>query len=496
MTSDLSTEPTSSDSDSGQPTPLAAGSGSRKGLASQAMRGASFLLGREAVGSVIRLVGVVVTVRAIGPSGYGIFTSAAAFVAVVVTICQMGAEVYLIRVKETPTDRLNNEVFSLLLCTSIGASAISLGLTFVFASLLRPVGVVLPLRVLLLCVPINVLWAPAQAHIERRFDYKKMGVLELGGDVILYATAIPLALLHFGAWSLVAGYFAWQTFLLVGSLVLSGLRPRWAWSFSTARTVARHGASYSTASLCSNLTNVVNAMVVGTFVGAAGVGYVAFARNLVTTVGFAKRCAYRLGIVTMSQIHRDDPKRFRVGLERGAFVLTLAMALPLAAFGLFGHWIIPGVFGHEWSASIPVYCLLALAALLTSIPQIEISLFYAIGRNATVAVACVLQTVLLTVFSIVMVKLWGVNGFGVASVVSIVGYVLMHLQTRRLTTFSYRRAFLVTLITVPSLFLPMLPPPIGLVLLVPWVGFLLQPLRSDVVNLSRTVLSSMRAKHL
>ena len=110
--------------------------------------------------------------------------------------------------------------------------------------------------------------------------------------------------------------------------------------------------------------------------------------------------------------------------------------------------------------------------------------------------ACVLQTVLLTVFSIVMVKLWGVNGFGVASVVSIVGYVLMHLQTRRLTTFSYRRAFLVTLITVPSLFLPMLPPPIGLVLLVPWVGFLLQPLRSDVVNLSRTVLSSMRAKHL
>ncbi len=293
------------------------------------MRGASFLFGREAIGSVVRLIGVIITVRMIGPSNYGVFTAAAAYVAVIVTICQMGSEVFLIRAHEQPTKRLNNEIFTLLLVTSVALSVVALGLTFVLAPLIKPAGTLVPLRVLLLCVPINALWAPAQAHIERAFDYKKMGILELGGDIVLYAVAVPLALLHFGAWSLVAGYFAWQTFLLVGSLLLSGLRPRLAWSTKTAKDVIRHGTSYSTSMLFVNLVFVVPPIVVGTFVGAAGVGYVSFGRNLVNTVGFAKRAAYRLGIVTMAQINRDDPKLFRQGLERGAFLLTLALGVSL-----------------------------------------------------------------------------------------------------------------------------------------------------------------------
>ncbi len=463
-------------------------------IASKAFRGASFLAGREALGSVVRLVGVIITVRLIGPSGYGIFTGAAAFVAVVVTICQMGAEVYLIRVKETPTDRLNNEVFSLLLVTSVVATLIALGLTFAFASFLRPAGVALPLRILLLAVPINVLWAPAQGYLERRFDYKKMGIIELGGDVVLYATAVPLAFAGFGAWSLVIGYFAWQAFLLVGSIALAGLRPRWAWSNRTARQVVRHGTSFSTATLFVNLAVVVNPMVVGTFAGATGVGYVSFARNLVQTIGFAKRGAYRLGIVTMSQIQREDPSRFRKGLERGTFLLTFGIAVPFAAFGLFAHWIIPAVFGHEWTASIPVYCLLAVAALVGCIPNIEASTFYALGRNGVVAFAAFFNTALLAVLSVGMVKLWGVNGFGVASVVATLSYLWMHHKMRQVARFHYGLTIAVTLITLPAMFLPVLPPPIGLVLLLPWVAFLIQPLRRETFGLWPQLRSSMRKK--
>ena len=489
------TETSSDHAPSDSPDAPAPGSGpGRTTLTSRAVRGATFLFGREALGSVVRLGGVIVTTREIGPANYGIYTAAAAFTAVVVTVAQMGSEVYLIRVRETPSDRLNNEVFTMLLCTSLAATAISLGLTFAFAGLLRPVGVELPLRVLLLCVPINVLWAPAQAYIERRFDYMKMGALELGGDIVLYATAIPLAILKFGAWSLVIGYFAWQTFLLVGSIVLSGLRPRLAWSNDTVRDVAKHGTSYSTSSLFANLANVVNPLVVGTFVGAAGVGYVAFARNLITTVGFAKRCAYRLGIVTMAQIHRDDPGQFRKGLERGAFLLTLGLAVPLAGFGLAAHWIIPDLFGNEWSASIPVYCLLALACLLGSIGMIEASLFYAVGRNGTVAFSAFLQTFILAVTSVLFVHLWGINGFGIASLAAIIGFIWQDRKMRQMATYSYRLAFAVTLIATPSMFLPMVPPPLGLLLLVPWVLFLFQPLRSEVVSLWHSLRSSTKAQ--
>ena len=77
--------------------------GSAADIQSRAIRGASFLFGREGIGAVVRLIGIIITVREIGPSDYGLYTAAAAFVTVVVTICQMGAEIYLIRVKDEPS---------------------------------------------------------------------------------------------------------------------------------------------------------------------------------------------------------------------------------------------------------------------------------------------------------------------------------------------------------------------------------------------------------
>jgi polysaccharide transporter, PST family len=464
-------------------------------ITSSAVRGASFLFGREAIGSIVRLVGVVITVRIIGPSGYGIYSAAAAYVAIVVTVAQMGSEIYLIRAVQTPTSRLNNEIFTLLMFTSLIATGVAMGLTYLCEPLVRPVGVLLPLRVLLLCIPINVLWAPAQAQIERRFDYMKMGLLELGGDIVLYATAIPLAFLNFGAWSLVAGYFAWQTFLLIGSLVLSGLRPRFAWSFRTARDVARHGTTYSTSTLFINLASAVNPLVVGSISGAAGVGYVSFAQSLVTTVGFAKRAAYRLGIVTMARIHRDNPSQFRKGIEHGAFLLSLGLAVPFTIFGLFAHWAIPLIFGTQWKAAIPVYCWLALAALVGAIPMIESSLFYALGRNSVVAVTTFMQTSLLAIASVGLVELYGATGFGIASVIAIISFLNMDRQARKITKFSYRLPLLVIVITAPSMFIPLVPEPYGLAFLAPWLLFLLvRPLRVATFELAQNLRSSLKKK--
>ncbi len=219
----------------------------------------------------------------------------------------------------------------------------------------------------------------------------------------------------------------------------------------------------------------------------------AFARNLVTTVGFAKRCAYRLGIVTMAQINRDDPSLFRQGLEQGSFLLTIALGVPFALFGLAADWVIPDLFGHEWAASLPIYCLLSLAFVLSTVGQVEASLFYALGKNMTVAVTAFLQLVLLAAFSVVMVKLWGVNGFGIASVLALVAFFYSDRQMRKLATYTMKLTVMVSLILAPSMFLPMVPPPIGLLLLVPWVLFLvIKPLRIRIPELWHSLHSSLR----
>ena len=111
----------------------------------------------------------------------------------------------------------------------------------------------------------------------------------------------------------------------------------------------------------------------------------------------------------------------------------------------------------------------------------------------TVAVIAALQVIILTVLSVVFVKLWGVNGFGIASVLALAAFFYGDHQMRKLATYSMKLTLLVSLILSPSLFLPMLPPPVGLLLLVPWVLFLvITPLRVQIPQLWRSLVHSLR----
>lgn len=462
-------------------------------LGNLAVRGGAYLVGREAVGMCIRLAGVVVTVREIGPSNYGIYSAAAAYVLFVATLAQLGAEIYLMRQPGTVDKTRYDEVFTLLLCTSVVVTGVSLAATFALGPLLRPHGVLLPLRILLLGTPVNVLWAPGQASIERRFGYRQMGLLEVVGDIALYGTAIPMALLGFGAWSLVAGYFVWQSWLLAGSLIMSGLRPRWRWSTSTVRELLHHGLTYSSGTWILRLGGLVNPLVVGTVAGAAGVGFVSFAQRLVDTVGFAQRGAYRLGLVAMSKVRDDEQHRLRYGLERGSLLQLIALAVPFAVFGIAAHWIVPALFGAEWSRAIPVYSLLALAAVMSSSCLIQNTLLLSRGQNLTVAGGAAVQTAALAVAAVALVPVLGIDGFGLAGLVALVDLAYTNHMVRRLARFSYRAIVPFALALCPPVLMPLVPLAAAPLLFLPMaVVAALPSTRGEVAQLAGLVRASLR----
>jgi O-antigen/teichoic acid export membrane protein len=452
-------------------------------LGQLAIRGGGYLIGREAIGMVVRLVGVVVVVRLVGPDQFGLYSAAAAFSLFAAAFAQMGLEVYLIRLGANLRARHFNQAFSLLLVASVVVTAVGEGLTFAMGGLLRPVGVLAPLRVLLLCTPINVLWAPAQAAIERRFDYRAMGLIELGGDIVLYATAIPLALQHHGAWSLVFGFFAWQSWLLVASILASGLRPRWDWSWTEVRAFCRHGLGFSSSDWLRRAGSLVNPLVVGTFFGATGVGYVAFALRLVDTVGFAKRSAYRLGLVAMSRVNHDDSTRLRYSIEEGSLLQFLALAVPFACFGVVARWVVPVAFGNSWMHALPVYSLLALAAALGSGGFVQSTFLYSRGRNVTVAVSVALRDVALAASAVPLVRTLGLDGFGVATLVGLVALVYLHVVIRRVFPFSYTKVLPWAAILGPPILFPMVPMPWALLLLSPAVLVALPSVRREIGRL-------------
>lgn len=416
---------------------------------------------------VVRLTGVVVVVRLIGPGSYGLYSAAAAFVGFAARMAQMGAEIYLIRSTGAQDRRRYDEVFTLLLCTAVVVTAGGIGLTYVVGPWLRPVGVVLPLRILLLAVPLNILWAPAQARIERQLAFRQMGLLELGGDVALYGTAVPLAVLGAGLWSLVAGYFAWQAWLLVGSFVLSRLRPRLAWSRGTALAMLRHGSTYSLSTWLAAAQRSATAMIVGTFAGAAGVGIVTFAQRLVTTLNFTTRGVHRVGIAAISRAGRPERDRLSRALEEGSVLLMLAAAAPFAAFGLVARWVVPWVFGSAWAPALPVYVLLSMAAVLGVPMSVHRTVLLAYGRNLQVAVACAMSLVVVATASVLLLPSIGLVGFGVASLLGLSVTLFTHHAAVRYAAVRYRRLAVPVAALLPPALVPLVPLRWGPLLLLP-----------------------------
>ncbi len=455
----------------------------RQSLGQLAVRGGGYLVGREAIGMIIRLAGVVLVVREIGPGPYGIYSGAAAFVLFVAAFAQLGLEVYLIRTPGEVGARQYNQAFTLLLVGSVVVTVAAEALTFAMGGLLRPVGVLTPLRVLLLSIPVNVLWAPSQAAIERGFRYRLMGLLELGGDIALYATAVPLAFMGYKAWSLVAGYFAWQTWLFIGSWATSGLKLRWDWSLAAVRDMTRHGLSYSSAQWASRLADLVNPLVVGTFLGATGVGYVAFAQRLVDTLAFAKRGAYRLGMVAMSRVGDEEKGRLGHAVEEGTLLQMLSLAVPFACFGVVARWVVPTIFGHEWARAVPVYSLLALAAVLSAPIFIQTTFLFSRGRNLAVSGIGFVQSIFIAIGATFLVRRFGLDGFGEGWLIGLLALFACDRVVRRMFPFRYRHIVPWVFILGPPVLFPLVPMPWALLLLAPLLLVPTPPLRVEVVRI-------------
>jgi PST family polysaccharide transporter len=446
------------------------------------LRGGAYLTAREGIGGVIRLAGVTIVVRLLGPGAYGIYSGAAIFVVLGVMLAQGGTEVFLIRQKEEPSPQLYNVAFTYLLVSSLTVSLAGFALSFAAASFVHSHEGLEVFRVMVFSIPVNVLWAPAQARIERDFDYRKMGLIEISGDIMLYVVAVPFALAHFGAWALVAGLYAWQTWLFLLSLVLSGLRPRLTWSKSITRALFRHGTTYAASNWVDGIGALTIPIVVGVYDGATGIGYVSFALRLVDTVGFAARGAYRLGLVSMARV--DEPDRLRRGLEEGSILQLLALGVPIAAVCANARWIIPTVFGHSWTPAIDVFAILSLVAFLRAPSLIQTTLLYSRGRNMPAVVASVVRQGMIAATVVVFVQHFGATGYGYASACSLLSVIYVQRVVRRdIVDFSYRRLWPFVVALAPVILLPLAPMPWALLMLAPlFLTFTLPGPRESLVH--------------
>src|SRR5215210_4138008 len=136
---------------------------------------------------------MILLVRAIGPEAYGLFAAALSFYHYLGQVGRWGVDVYLIRRKEEPQPQDYHQAFTLLLLLSVaGVTLAILALPFLVRWVqiegFGPVAVAM-----FALLPVSLLQLTPLARLERALDYRRIGLIELSGQVAIYLVALPLA---------------------------------------------------------------------------------------------------------------------------------------------------------------------------------------------------------------------------------------------------------------------------------------------------------------
>ncbi len=404
--------------------------------------GGSFMLFRQGLSIIISLFGVILLTRLIGPSNYGLFNAGMGIYLFIYYLAQFGINVYLIRKDGEIEEEEYNTAFSFLMIVSFLAIIFSEAMIPLLGKWTRLNGFNRVAMIIFLCYPISLANLIPISKLERELNYKKVALIELFAQIIYYAVGLPLAFLGFGVWAPVAGWWFQQLLVAVFSSISANYLPKFHFNRKFLKNMLSYGLSYSISFWIWQFRNLVTPLIVGRFLGASSVGYVALTIRIVEILTFARSVVGRISRAVMGRLQRERTRLLEV-INEGMRIQLLAIFSLVLPFSIFAKWIIPMFFGIKWIPVLQIFPFIALSYIVNSMFSMHSSALYTIGKNKEVAIFHAVHIILFAGGSFVFVQFLDLIGYGFGEVLAFISYVLIHFfLTKNLGKIDYSIPFL------------------------------------------------------
>ena len=385
---------------------------------------------RLAATVALKLIGVFIISRILGPANYGAYIAAYSVYMFVQAVGQAGVAVYLTQRAGVNTSvHVGAATAFLLVESAIVVATVEL-LAGPLGTYANIPGFPQVLKLIILALPLQALSLPAQALVERRIDLKGVAIIELTTLTGYYACALSLALAGFGPSSL--AYALIFQFLLTAPIAyrIAGVRPTLAWDRRFVGETARFAAGFSAANFVLQLRGLVNPFIVGPTLGAYSVGIVGMTIGILEALTQVRTMLWRIAIAALARI-RDEPERLRRTIGEGMEVHLLGIGALLLGFCWLGGVIVPPVFGARWLPIFRIYPYIALTYLTMSTFNMHTVVLTLLNRNWMLAAFQGLNALALATIAWFTVRLFGIEGYGYAEVGALPSYwLLLHLLAR------------------------------------------------------------------
>lgn len=395
-------------------------------LREKAIKGGAFLLMRQAIGSVVSVVGVLLVTRIIGPYQYGLYVAASGIALFLSTVGAWGLDAHLLRMTEEPQEQEFNQAFTLMVLISAVLCGGVIGAHSIVSRFLKIPQEAPILFAMAFSVPLPLLAMPAVVKLDRDLNFKRVAINELVSQISQYIVTVPLALAGLGAWAAVAGFLTRQGCLLALSYQAANYRPALYWQSSLVKRMLNYGLGYSSSTWVWQLRRLVNPLIVGRYGGAEGVAYVGIAVRIAEMLAFASTVTWRIALPALAKLH-NEAGRLRTSITEGMRFQAVAVGVPLASFALAAPFLIPLGLGHNWSSASKVFPFIALGYLSNAMITMPASVLYLFGKNMQMTSFWALHIVLFAGSAAFLVPRFGYLGYGWSEIVALPSYFVIHL---------------------------------------------------------------------
>jgi O-antigen/teichoic acid export membrane protein len=295
------------------------------------------------------------------------------------------------------------------------------------------------LRLISASIAFTMLRSLPSAMLIRVMRFREVATVELAGHVAFWATAVTLALLGAGVWSLAFALTA-QSATSAG---LANLMVRYWPGLHFERSIARRLLGFGVAYQASNIVNTLRDGVIPLFGGFAGsiasIGYLQFGLRVAQLTSSVDEIIARVAFPAFSRIRGDAERTARV-LSDVVALVGLIVGAPQAWIISTAPVLIPVVFGDKWLPSVPALQLMCLGILSMVPSRVAGSVVFGQGRpRAGLLVSLTSVGLLFALFPPLLLSL-GLTGGGLAyAVAGFVGLVLQSRAVRPVTPFPWRR---------------------------------------------------------
>lgn len=218
-------------------------------------------------------------------------------------------------------------------------------------------------------------------------------------------------------WGIPGFLLVWSTSAIGGFVLMSAVAVRMephAWpGGGTLRDVLTFGLRGHGAQVSHHIYLRFDVYALNTLVGSAGVGFYSLAASLAEKLWLPLNAIQVSSTGKIAQLPHDESALLTAKVARTAILLMLSVALP---FALVSPWLVPFVFGVEFSVSV-----LPLVVLLGGTLSFAVMMVlntYIVGRMERPGLLSIIGWVQLLVsipLYLTLILLWGIVGAALAS---------------------------------------------------------------------------------